>query len=145
MEFANAVAAFQQKVRARAQAVRHTAVFLTHESITVGSAITGAPGQPVLYGALRQSYQIEILSPTMTRIASAKKYARSIEDLLSYAHGGTPLTIRSKVGGGHSIKMTVAAWVRIVEEANRRVAQSPAFDVGEPPQEPPTDLSVSSA
>lgn len=136
MAFASDVAAFQQKVRRRAQAVRHTAVFLTHESITVGSALTGAPGQPVQYGSLRQSYQIEILSPTMTRIASAKKYARSIEDLLSYAHGGTPITIRSKVGGGHSIKMTVLAWTRIVEEANRRVDKSPSFAVGEPPIDP---------
>lgn len=141
MAFASDVDRWKQLVRNRARAVRMTAVFLTHESITVGSAITGAPGQPVQYGALRQSFQIEVLSPTMDRIASAKKYARSIEDLLSYAHGGTPLTIRSKVGGGHSIKMTVAAWTRIVEEANRRVAQSPAFDVGEPPPE----LSVTSA
>lgn len=131
MAFASDVAEFQEKVRRRAQAVRHTAVFLAHESITKGSELTGSPGQPVQFGALRQSYQIEILSPTMSRIASALKYARSIEDLLSYAHGGTPITIRSKVGGGHSIKLTVANWTRIVEEANRRVDKSGKFDVGE--------------
>lgn len=121
MAFADGMRRVREVVIARNRAVFHAAVFKAHESITVGSSLTDSPGQPVLYGALRQSYQIEILSPTQARIASNKKYARSIEDGVSYAHGGVPLTIRSKVGGTHSIEKTALNFDRIVADAIRRV------------------------
>lgn len=121
MAFADGMRRVREVVVARNRAVFHASVFKAHESITVGSSLTDAPGQPKLHGALRQSYQIEILSPTQARIASNKKYARSIEDGVSYAHGGVPLTIRSKVGGTHSIEKTALNFDRIVADAIRRV------------------------
>lgn len=127
MSFSADIARFRERAMRRSQAVFHEAVFSAHRSIVQGSPLTGAPGQPVQYGALRQSWQIEILSPTVARIASALRYARSIEDGVSYAHGGRPLTIRSQVGGTHSVQKTVANFDRIVVDANARVARSPAF------------------
>lgn len=119
-----------ERSRRKEQAIFHTAVFIVHKSITVGSPITGAPGQPVQTGRLRNSWQIEILSKEEVHVLTSMKYARSIEDGLSYAHGGKPITLRSQVGGFHSLKLTVAAWPRIVEEAARRVDKSDAFGAG---------------
>jgi hypothetical protein len=51
---------------------------------------------------------------------------------VSYAHGGVRLTLRSQVGGFHSLKLTVASWDRIVRDANRRVGASPSFGGGGP-------------
>lgn len=130
MGFKDDVNRFGDKAARRIRAVHHEAVFTAHRSITLGSPLTGAPGQPVDTGRLRNSWQISILSPGNARIATRVKYARSIEDGVSYAHGGVKLTLRSQVGGFHSLKMTVANWDRIVRDANRRVSASPAFGSG---------------
>ena len=131
MSFADDMNAAKAMVNRRRRAVFHESVFSAHRSIATGSPLTGSQGQPVLYGALRQSYQIEILSAVLARVASALKYARSIEDGVSYAHGGIPLTIRSAVGGTHSIQRTVLNFDRIVADATARVNRSPAFGGGE--------------
>jgi hypothetical protein len=127
MSFGGQLRDWGDKAKRREGAVFHTAVFTAHKSITVGSPLTGAPGQPVDTGRLRNSWQIVILSPREVRILTSMKYARSIEDGLSYAHAGKPLTLRSQVGGFHSLKLTVANWNRIVEDANRRVDMSKEF------------------
>lgn len=138
MSAAGEVARFRERAIARARAVFHESVFSAHRSIVQGSPLTGAPGQPVQYGALRQSWQIEILSPTASRIGSRMKYARSIEDGVSYAHGGIPLTIRSKVGGTHSVQKTVANFDRIVSDAVSRVGRSAKFGDAQPGDPLPT-------
>ena len=83
-----------------------------------GSSITGAPGQPVDTGALRASFVDDFVSPTSWRIQTNIEYAPAIEDGIG-AHG--PITLRSKVGGHHSVKKTVAGWERIVDHVTRNV------------------------
>jgi len=83
-------------------------VLMSHASIVEGSAVTGAPGQPVDTGALRSSWQTEWEGPGEAVIATDLPYATSIEDGVSYAHGGSPMTLRSPTGGFHSVKLTVA-------------------------------------
>lgn len=82
-------------------------------SITDGSPLTGAPGQPVDTGALKASWQLEFESPTRALISTDKEYAEGIEDGIG-PHG--PITIRSPVGGTHSVALTVAGIDRIVED-----------------------------
>jgi hypothetical protein len=67
-------------------------------------AITGAPGQPVDVGFLKASYILAI-GPTQATITTNAEYAKAIEDGIG-PYG--PLTLRSKVGGFHSIKQTLA-------------------------------------
>jgi hypothetical protein len=85
-----------------------------HRSVQEGSEITGAPGQPVDTGALRSSVQLVFESKDRAVIGTNLDYALSIEDGLSYAHGGTPMTLRSEVGGFHSFKLTEAGMPKIV-------------------------------
>lgn len=90
-------------------------------SIVEGSELTGAPGQPVDTGFLKGSWQAVFESPNVAVIGTNAEYAESIEDGLSYAHGGTPMTLRSDVGGFHSVALTVAGFDRIVEAVKARV------------------------
>jgi hypothetical protein len=104
-------------------------------SITDGSEITGAPGQPVgqygpgynpgkVGGTLKASWQRWFETPTLQVIATDAPHAPQEEDGISYAHGGTPITQRSSVGGFHSLKQTVAAWQPIVDAVATRVVGS---------------------
>ena len=77
-------------------------------SIVEGSAITGAPGQPVDTGALRASWYRLIQPDDVIAWASDLDYAPVIEDNLDNA------TLRSPVGGFHSVKMTIAGFPGIV-------------------------------
>lgn len=101
-------------------------------SVVEGSELTGAPGQPVgQYGPgyhngekggyLKASWQTVFDSPSQATIGTNTEYAESIEDGLSYAHGGTPMTLRSTVGGFHSVKLTVAGAERIKQAVVARV------------------------
>jgi hypothetical protein len=110
-----------------------------HESIVAGSGLTGAPGQPVDTGYLRSSFILsfgdtEPTYPTApqrvsgrtdapvpaasapqgsagtawtARVTTNAKYAEYIEE-------GVRAT-RSAVGGPGSVKLTIAAWPRIVD------------------------------
>jgi hypothetical protein len=84
-------------------------------SVTEGSQVTTAPGQPVDQGILKASWTPDRISATEWQTTTHLDYAPSIEDLVSYAHGGTPITIRSSVGGGHSVKLTRVHFPRLVE------------------------------
>lgn len=103
-----------------------------HRSVVEGSEITGAPGQPVgQYGPgyhngehgghLKGSWQLVFDSPNVAVIGTNVEYAESIEDGLSYAHGGTPMTLRSTVGGFHSVAQTEAGIPKIVAAVTERV------------------------
>ncbi len=85
-------------------------------SIKFGSALTGAPGQPVDTGNLRDSWTAHFRGPTRAIVATNVEYARSIEDGRSYAHAGRPIQLRSGVGGFHSVKMTRANYGRLARE-----------------------------
>jgi hypothetical protein len=121
---------FSDKVQIRSGAVFTETMDECLRSIQTGSEISGAPGQPVDTGALRASWQKFFISPMEARIGTNIVYAQSIEDGLSYAHGGTPITQRSSVGGFHSVKLTIAAFARIVEIVTRRVNGAASTDFG---------------
>jgi hypothetical protein len=89
------------------------------ESITVGSDITGAPGQPVKTGTLLDSWRIlEQDEGQKILIVSNVLYAPIIEDNLRGA------TLRSTVGGFHSVKLTKNAFEAIVSHELAIVNQS---------------------
>lgn len=112
-DFGEQVRQFGLKVEAAT--VEHFAAIAaaTHDSIVNGSPVTGAPGQPVDTGALRASWTLAFPDPWQAVITTPLVYAPSIEDGVSYAHGGKPLTLRSQVGGWHSVKQTVLNFDRL--------------------------------
>jgi hypothetical protein len=116
-------ASFALRLRAASarhqETVRRAFLRATEEvqrSVVEGSELTGAPGQPVDLGYLKGSFIPDFVSPLRWRLTTNAAYAPSIEDGVSYAHGGTPLTLRSPVGGFHSVKLTKAGWPRIVAQ-----------------------------
>lgn len=85
---------------------------LALRSVRVGSAITGSPGQPVDSGALRDSYTRHDINRWVREISSPLVYAPLIE--AGIGRFG-PLTLRSRVGGWHSLALTASSWQRIVD------------------------------
>ena len=121
MTFSDDLKRFALKVETQNKAIFAGVVDLTHQSIQLGSPVTGAPGQPVDTGNLRASWQKTYESPSVALITTSVEYAKSIEDGLSYAHGGKPMTLRSPVGGFHSVALTRAGFQRIVEYVTKQV------------------------
>lgn len=111
--FSNQIKNFGAKVERQTLAVFHGVVDQAHGSIGDGSALTGAPGQPVDTGALRASYQVTYESPTVALISTNSPYARANEE--GVTDDGRPYIQRSPIGGRHSLKLTVAGIDRIVE------------------------------
>lgn len=107
MSFRDDIKRFVIKVQARPQTVLVGVATRAHRSITGNGSpdpITGAPGQPVDTGFLRNSWQLEV-RPGEAEISTNAEYARAIEDGIG-PFG--PLTLRSKVGGFHSVRLTIA-------------------------------------
>jgi len=91
-------------------------------SVTFGSEITGAPGQPVDTGTLQGSFPANArregwIWETFTKL----EYGPPIEEGVG-PYG--PLTLRSKVGGFHSVAMTRAGWNSIVEFVRAQVVSN---------------------
>lgn len=87
-------------------------------SIQSGSPITASPGQPVDTGTLRASWQLTFPSETVAEIGTNVEYAGYIEDGMN-SRG--PFTLRSAIGGWHSVKLTIAGFYRIVAIVAARV------------------------
>lgn len=119
--FGDQVRAFSVKVEKVTQEVFVNVCTATRDSIVEGSPVTGAPGQPVDTGALRESFALVFESPTEAVIRTNLDYAPSIEDGLSYAHGGTPMTLRSAVGGFHGVRQTVTNFDLLVAAEAEKV------------------------
>jgi hypothetical protein len=105
------------RIRAKDRAVFVGTAAEVQRSMTVGSEITGSPGQPVDTGALRASYIPEFIDDHTFQTSSGLPYAKPIEDGIG-PHG--PLTLRSSVGGFHSRKLTVAGIPAIVAHETRK-------------------------
>lgn len=104
------------KVRRKELALFHAVTAHAYQSIVEGSAVTGAPGQPVDTGALKRSYSmVKEVRRRHSVIRSGLSYAPIIEDNRRGAQ------LRSKVGGFHSIKMTRVGWRRIVAYEMRKL------------------------
>lgn len=69
-------------------------------SIVHGSPRTGAPGQPVKTGRLKNSWKRRVDGPFNTAIFSDVPYAGIIE------HNTRGAQLRSEVGGFHSVRIT---------------------------------------
>jgi hypothetical protein len=113
------------KVGARNTArVRRQLVEVTQEvqrSVVEGSELTGAPGQPVDTGTLRASWVGRFVDRARWELSTNVEYAPHIEN------GGNargPFTLRSAVGGFHSVKLTRASWGKIVATVAARVTGS---------------------
>jgi hypothetical protein len=120
MSFADDIRRFNVKVDKRAKALHDGVSDLAFSSIVEGSPVTGAPGQPVDTGNLKGSWQNIIEGPLTRFIVTNVIYAPIIED---GTRGGRTLTLRSRVGGWHSVKLTRAAWARMVEFVTQRITQ----------------------
>lgn len=119
MGFGDDVVRWTEKVEAKSREVFVNTVLAAHESIVQGSPVTGAPGQPVDTGLLKGSWQVDIEGEVGT-ISTNVAYAPVIEDGIG-PHG--PLTLRSQVGGFHSVALTHAGFQRIVDDQVRKVAK----------------------
>lgn len=118
MAFGDDLLKFAEKVERRGKAVFAGSVVAVHDSVTEGSEITGAPGQPVDTGALLASWQITFPEEWVGQTTTAQVYAPGIEDGIG-PYGA--ITLRSDVGGFHSVKLTRSSWDRIVESEARKV------------------------
>jgi len=129
MSFESQLRGFAVQTDTAVDAVFVVSVQEATRSIVEGSEITGAAGQPVgqygpgyhpgeVGGTLKASWHTVFLSKLRAIIGTNLKYAEPIEDGVG-AYG--PLTLRSTVGGFHSLKRTIAGWPRIVVHANRLV------------------------
>lgn len=102
---------------------------MASESIVEGSPLTGAPGQPVDTGVLKASWTRTYLDANTQLIASggqASAYNYIIEngiaDVASRSgnvtgHTQVRLTLRSPVGGFHSVALTIASFPQLVAAA----------------------------
>ena len=98
---------------------------LTFESIRDGSSITGAPGQPVdtwnLYNSWRKEGGASTGEWRVYPDLEQAPYAPIIENN-SMGH-----TLRSKVGGWHSVKITRLNFRLIIAAAARRAQEEITF------------------
>jgi len=121
MGFADDVRAFNRKIETQERDIFTGVVDLAHESIVEGSQVTGAPGQPVDTGALKASWIKDYPSKSEAVISTNLEYAPYIED------GGNDrgeFTLRSEVGGFHSLALTLAGFDKIVDVVTQRVVGS---------------------
>jgi len=114
VSFANDMERALASIRRRFNALDEAVTDHVFRSITVGSPVTGAPGQPVDKGELLRSWKKVPDGANGSRIISTADHARAAED-------GGGRRKRSKTGGSHSVRMTRLGWHRIVRFELERV------------------------
>lgn len=119
MTFSEELNRFSRKLPPMAHDVFVNVASAVKQSITDGSAVTGAPGQPVQTGNLKASWQLTFESPTEALIATNVEYAPAIEE--GIARGGKPMHLRSQVGGFHSVALSAAGLQRICDDEARKL------------------------
>lgn len=112
MTFSADMARFIEKVRRRGDTLFVNTASHVHASITAGSPVTGAPGQPVDTGNLLTSWHLTFDGRTAD-VTTNVEYA---EDIETNRRG---VTLRSSVGGHYSVAQTRAAWPHVVEHEAR--------------------------
>ena len=135
MSFSDDLKGFSVKLDQRGKDVFVASTVEVQRSLVEGSEITSAPGQPVDTGFLKGSFIPDFISPTEWQITTNASYAPVIEDNLRASfdergedrppdltpQGGSRPSIKSTVGGNHSVKLTRAGWPRIIEHVNREI------------------------
>ena len=111
---------FERKVRTNIVKIHARTAFAMRDSVVDGSPTTGAPGQPVDLSTLKNSWQLTFPSPLLARLVTSLAYAEGIENGVG-PHG--PITLRSTVGGFHSVKMTRLGVQKVADEAVREVVR----------------------
>lgn len=114
MSFREDWARASQRALARQRAVFVNTASHAYESIVNGSAITGAPGQPVDTGFLRASWQLVFVDKDTARISTSCAYAPFVEDNVR--------GVTFKNHGPHSVKLTRAGFGRIVAYEHAKAA-----------------------
>jgi hypothetical protein len=117
VSYAEDIRRFQHKAGALPRAVFASLATKVHASVKEGSVTTGAPGQPVDTGNLRDSW-ILAFEGDHAEVRTNVEYAPAIEDGVG-PHG--PLTLRSAVGGFFSVRLTVAGADLLQAEAVREL------------------------
>lgn len=136
---------FRDKVHRRSRDVFVGSVNAVHGSVVDGSTVTAAPGQPVDTGNLKASWIESFPGEWVGETATNVVYAPAIEEgqqapyttspservieetgqIISVAGGAQvtpgPMTLQSKVGGFHSVKLTRAGWNKLMESVVKEV------------------------
>src|SRR3990167_1330701 len=115
---------FTAKLENLTQAVFVGTAAEVQSSIVHGSPLTGAPGQPVDTGNLRDSWQLEFPDAEHALVYTDVVYAESNEDGIARPGGG-PYVQRSAIGGRWSVAFTRQNIQRIVDDQATKLAGSP--------------------
>ena len=117
-DFSGDLRAFKDLVLRRQRGVFVGTMNELHRSVTEGSEITAAPGQPVDTGALKASWQETFPEEWVGQTATGLIYAPIIEDGVG-PYGD--IQLRSEVGGFHSVKLTRAGLQAVADHVTREV------------------------
>lgn len=114
MSFRSDIMRHQSNTRRDLIAVHRGALKAGLNSVKYGSDLTGAPGQPVEEGDLRDSWQIEQEDVLVAKIYTDSPYALPNEDGIDRRNGGV-YHLRSTVGGRWSVHKTRQHFDRLVD------------------------------
>jgi hypothetical protein len=129
-DFASDFGAVVTRVMADTQTVFLAVATHAHRSIVEGSEVTGAPGQPVDTGNLKASWQLSFPAPDRALISTNVVYAPIIESGIrpigsgrgnATGRTGLRITLRSPVGGFHSVQLTIDGLTRIIAHESARL------------------------
>ena len=120
MTFQTDIARFNALVERRSDDLHLRVSELLYESVVNGSSITGAPGQPVQKGQLRTGWQLTFPKKMFSSLLTKVIYALGIERGKD-PRTGKNLTLRSQVGGFHSVKLTRAGFKKIILAAMKEL------------------------
>ena len=120
-EWEKAIDAFERKIEKRIKDIHAKTAFAIRDSVKDGSAVTGAPGQPVDTGNLKNSWQLAFPSQLLARLTTNVEYAPGIEEGVGPSG---PMTLQSPVGGFHSVKLTRASFQGLVDAVVREVIRN---------------------
>lgn len=126
MSWSSPPTAFVDEALERLKRVHNAAFLEVKTSLTIGSDITGAKGQPVDEFNLRESFIEERPSDYVSEVSTNAAYAQSIEDGINYGNleqGYLPTKpmqlryLRGPIGQFHNREATIQGWGAIVEHA----------------------------
>jgi hypothetical protein len=92
--------------------ILRSTVEMARDSVVFGNAEYGSPGQPE---DLRDKWKITY-GKGFARLFVNEKSARSVEEGISQKYGG-PITLKSDIGGFHSVKQTKKSIRKILAKA----------------------------